>query len=153
MSLTVSLVSPEKHLLSAQAKMVIARTTEGDIAFEPGHIPFVGVLLPGQVKIVGAQNVDGPGSTASPGGSASPGGTSGTDQLVAVHSGFVEVSGDQVSILSDVAELAAEIDTERARQAQARAQEALAADSNDTQAQQALARAQVRLAVAGESPS
>lgn len=133
MSLTVSLVSPEKHLLSAQAKMVIARTTEGDIAFEPGHIPFVGVLLPGQVKIVGEQEADGP------------------DQLVAVHSGFVEVSDDQVSILSDVAELAAEIDTERAQQAQARAQDALAADSNDTQAKQALARAQVRLAVAESS--
>lgn len=133
MSLTVSLVSPEKHLLSAQAKMVIARTTEGDIAFEPGHIPFVGVLLPGQVKIVGEQGADGP------------------DQLVAVHSGFVEVSDDQVSILSDVAELAAEIDTERAQQAQARAQDALAADSNDTQAKQALARAQVRLAVAESS--
>ncbi len=42
---------------------------------------------------------------------------------IAVHGGFVEVSGNKVSILSDVAELADEIDVERARAAKDRAEE------------------------------
>ena len=131
MSLKVAMVSPERHLFSAEAKMVVARTTEGDIAFEPGHIPFVGVLLPGQVKVLLPDN---------------------SAQLLAVHSGFVEVSHDEVSILSDVAELAQDIDVARAQQARDQAQSALAADSDDAEAQAALVRAQVRLSVAEQMP-
>ena len=127
----VAMVSPERHLFSAEAKMVVARTTEGDIAFEPGHIPFVGVLLPGQVKVLLPDN---------------------SAQLLAVHSGFVEVSHDEVSILSDVAELAQDIDVARAQQARDQAQSALAADSDDAEAQAALVRAQVRLSVAEQMP-
>lgn len=112
--------------------MIVARTTEGDIAFEPGHIPFVGVLLPGRVKVILED---------------------GSNQLMAVHSGFVEVSHNEVSILSDVAELAHEIDVARAQEAQARAQAALTSNSDDVVAKQALIRAEVRLGVASESPS
>ena len=65
-----------------------------------------------------------------------------------MHSGFVEVSGDKVAILSDVAELAAEIDVDRATAAAERARSALAADPDDDEAAAALRRAEVRLAVA-----
>ena len=44
MTLQVELVSPERILYSGEADMVIARTTEGDIAFLPGHAPFIGSL-------------------------------------------------------------------------------------------------------------
>jgi len=69
----------------------------------------------------------------------------------AVHGGFVEVSGDRVIVLSDVAEVAAEIDVDRARAAKAAAEEALRADADDANAEAALARANVRLEVAGAS--
>ncbi len=39
MSLVVELVSPERVAYSGEAKMVICRTTTGDIAFLPGHVP------------------------------------------------------------------------------------------------------------------
>ncbi len=110
--------------------MVVVRTTDGDIAFQPGHVPFVGVLLPERVRIYGED---------------------GDAQLIAVHSGFVEVSGDQVAILSDVAELAAEIDEDRARAAAERARAALTADPDDAVATAALKRAEIRLAVAAGS--
>src|SRR2546430_4764286 len=65
----------------------------------------------------------------------------------AVHSGFVEVGNNRVIILSDVAELASSIDVERARAAQARAEEALRANPDDEEAAAALQRAKTRLEV------
>ena len=127
MSLQVELVSPEEVVLTTTASMVLVRTTDGDVAFQPGHVPFVGVLLPERVRIYG---------------------TDGDTQLIAVHSGFVEVSGDKVAILSDVAELPADIDSGRAAEAAERARAALAADPDDAEAAAALKRAEVRLAVA-----
>ena len=72
----------------------------------------------------------------------------GGDQLVAVHGGFVEVSNDRVTILSDVAELEDQIDVPRARAAKERAEAALRADADDEAAAAALRRADLRLAVA-----
>ena len=128
MSLQVELVSPERILWTGEADMVIARTVGGgDIAFLSGHAPFVGALDIGKVVVRPPQ---------------------GDDELVAVHGGFIEVSNDRVTILSDVAEVASQIDVERARQAQERAEAALRAE-HDVEAEAALRRAEVRLSVAG----
>jgi len=132
MALTVELVSPERVAYSGNARMVICRTTRGDIAFLPGHVPFIGVLATHSVRVLLEE---------------------GGEQVIAVHQGFVEVSppeGDdtRVTILSDVCELAEAIDVPRAEAARARAEEALAKDPEDPEALAALARAQVRLTVA-----
>ena len=129
----VELVSPERILWSGQAEMVIARTLGGgDIAFLPGHAPFVGALGTGIL-------------TVRPTGG-------GADEKVAVHGGFVEVSGtpeaSTVTVLSDVAELSSQIDVERARQAKEQAELALRQE-HDTEAEAALRRAHVRLEAAG----
>jgi F-type H+-transporting ATPase subunit epsilon len=124
MPLEVELVSPERTLFSGQADMVRLRTVGGgDIAFLPGHAPFVGALATWTVDITL---------------------TSGGHERAAVHGGFVEVSHDSVKILSDLAELASTIDVDRARRAQERAESALRQD-NDEDAQAALARASARL--------
>jgi F-type H+-transporting ATPase subunit epsilon len=125
----VQLVSPEQVLYVGEADMVVARTLGGgEIAFLRGHAPFLGALADSSVRLV-----------------LSDGG----QERFAVHGGFVEVAHDRVIVLSDVAELASGIDTERARDALGRAQEALRANPDDEQAQAALARAEVRLEVAG----
>ena len=125
--LHVELVSPERILYSGDAEMVVARTTDGEIAFLTGHAPFIGALGIGTVKIVG--------------------GDAG-EERAAVHGGFVEVSNDRVSILSDVAELASQIDANRARRA-LEAAEGAADDETDGEAEAALRRARVRLDLAG----
>jgi F-type H+-transporting ATPase subunit epsilon len=120
-------VSPERILFSGEADMVIARTLGGgELAFLTGHAPFVGAL---DIATVTVRTAEG-------------------DQLVAVHGGFVEVSNDTVTILSDVAELADQIDVDRARAAQERAEQHAAAD-HDAEADAAVKRAHVRLAAAG----
>lgn len=122
----VELVSPERILYSGDADMVIARAEGGDIAFLPGHAPFIGILEIGLVRIR----------------------TGNTEEVAAVHGGFVEVRNDKVTILSDVAELSSQIDVNRAREARQRA-EAAARGEHDAEADAALRRAHVRLEAAG----
>jgi F-type H+-transporting ATPase subunit epsilon len=129
--LQVELVSPERILYSGQADMVIARTVGGgEIAFLTGHALFVGAL---DIATVTIRSTEG-------------------DELVAVHGGFVEVSNDTVTILSEVAELSSQIDVERARLARDSAEER-ARTGHDTEAEAAARRAHVRLAAAGRLPA
>lgn len=128
MAMQVELVSPERILWSGEAEMVIARTVGGgDIAFLPGHAPFVGALATGVLTIRPV---------------------SGTDEKVAVHGGFVEVSGNTITVLSDVAEMASQIDVERARRAKDAAEAALRGE-HDAEIEAALRRAETRLAATG----
>jgi len=129
MTFQVELVSPEAISYSGEAEMVIARTLEGgDIAFQPGHVPFIGVLAVWSVDVVRPD---------------------GNRDTIAVHQGFVQVAGTRVSILSDVSEPSADIDVERARAAKDNAEAALTTDRDDTESAGALARAELRLRVAG----
>jgi len=73
----------------------------------------------------------------------------GERDVFAVHRGFVQVSGNEVTILSDVSESAANINVARAQEALGRAQETLRSDAADEDAAAALARAELRLRVAG----
>ncbi|HEX7405851.1 MAG TPA: F0F1 ATP synthase subunit epsilon [Candidatus Nanopelagicaceae bacterium] len=80
MSLNVELVSPVQRIWSGQAKMVSARTVEGDLGILPGHAPLFGVLVDGHVSIKGMD-----------------------DQVIefSVQGGFLSVSKDRVSILTE----------------------------------------------------
>jgi F-type H+-transporting ATPase subunit epsilon len=127
MTLHVEVVSPERILWTGEAQMVLARTLGGgDIAFLTGHAPFVGALDVHTVEV-----------TAEDGGK----------EIIAVHGGFIEVSHDRVTVLSDVAEVASQIDVERARAAQERAEAATRA-GDDAEAEAALRRAHVRISAA-----
>ncbi len=133
MTMQVQVVSPERILWSGDAELVTCRTVEGgDITFLTGHAPFVGALEICRITIRPEQ---------------------GADTHYAVHGGFVEVSNDEVSLLTDVAEAASQIDIERAQAALDVARSSLASDPLDPAAQAAVKRAEVRLDVAGATPS
>jgi len=131
-TMTVSVVSPERVLFTGEATQVITRILgSGEIAFLPGHAPFIGALTENHTRIYLAD---------------------GTITDVAVHGGFVEVSGNKVNLLSDVAELAEHIDRDRALEAKTRAEEALraaAAGEEDQIAARAFARAMARINATG----
>jgi F-type H+-transporting ATPase subunit epsilon len=130
--MAVEVVSPERVLYSGEATMVITRTLiGGEIAFQANHAPFLGALSENHTRVF---QVDG------------------VVRDIAIHGGFVEVSGNKVSILSDVAELADEIDVERARVAKDRAEEQIRHE-DDAKALAALRRANARLSTAGVSVS
>lgn len=95
--LNVQLVSADRRIWSGPASRVIARTTEGDIGVLPGHIPFLGLLGTGQVRIL----------------------TTGDGEVVAtVHQGFISVDRDLVSVIAEEAELAELSAGEEARNAE-----------------------------------
>ena len=126
--MTVEVVSPEQVLFSGEATMVITRTLGGgEIAFQAGHAPFLAALVENHTRVF---LVDG------------------SIEDIAVHGGFVEVSNNKVSILSDVAELGSSVDVERARSAMERAEAALQRE-HDAEAVSALGRAHARLRAAG----
>jgi F-type H+-transporting ATPase subunit epsilon len=123
----VQLVSPEHILFDGEAEMVVCRPVEGAIAFLNGHVPYLGALADDEVRII----LPGDGEAAA-----------------AVHGGFVQMTGDHLVVLSDLAELKEEIDVPRAETAKRRAEETLARDPENEAATAALARAETRLKVA-----
>ena len=129
----VELVSPERITFSGEADKVLVRTVGGgDIEFLKGHVPFIGVLQVSAAKVVSSEG----------------------GEVFAIHQGFVQMSGDKVTILSDVSERKEDIDVARAQAAKSNAEAAIAADAEDADAASALQRADVRLGVAaGDLPA
>ncbi len=127
-TLQVELVAVERKIWSGEARMVIARTTEGELGVLPGHAPLLGELAPGGVVTIRTE--------------------SGDDLVVAAHGGFLSVTESGVSILAETAEISTEIDVERAREALRRAE---GEGDDDPEALAAARRAQSRLRAAGES--
>ena len=118
MTLQVELVSPERILYSGEADMVVCRTVGGgEVAFLTGHAPCLAALETGVVRVK----------------------TDSGEEVAAVHGGFVEVRANRVIILSDVAELAKDIDVSRAEKAKSEA------TGDDEEAVEARKRAEARL--------
>ena len=92
--LEVALVAAERTVWQGQAKIVIARTTDGDVGILPGHAPLLGLLQGGTVQV---RTVD--------------------DEyfVAAAPDGFISVANDRVSILAENAEMGHDIDLEEAR--------------------------------------
>jgi F-type H+-transporting ATPase subunit epsilon len=127
----VEVVSPERILYSGEATQVVTRTVGGgEIAFLAGHAPFLAALAENHTRIHLAD---------------------GAIVNLAVHGGFVEVSNNKVSILSDVAELSDQIDVARARRALEEAEERHRREPT-TESGAEVRRATARIAAAGGSP-
>jgi F-type H+-transporting ATPase subunit epsilon len=122
----VQLVSPEQILFDGEAEMVVCRSLSGEIAFLAGHQPYLGALVDAPVRIIGPE----------------------VQEAAAVHGGFVQMTGERLVVLSDLAELKDQIDLERAERAKAAAEDALGRDPDDAEAEAALRRAETRIEVA-----
>lgn len=128
MALDVSVVTPEREVWSGEAGFVVARSEGGEIGVLAGHAPFLGVLRHSTLKIEPAE---------------------GGEIWLAAHGGFIEVFEDKVTVLTPVAEIADEIDVDRARSALERAQEALRREETpETDAAAKRAEARLRAAAA-----
>lgn len=127
-TMQVDVVSAERELFSGVSTAVYARSVLGDIGLLPGHQPALLALGEAPVRI---QQPDG-------------------DEIrLAVHHGFLECRGDEVTVLADIAELAVEIDVERAKESYAQAQRHLDDADYEGDAAAERARARLRLKLAG----
>jgi F-type H+-transporting ATPase subunit epsilon len=129
--LGVRLLTPEGPVFDDLAYMVIAPSVEGEVGILPRHTPFIAFLRTGETRIKLLDD---------------------TELVYATTEGYVSVEEDRVQILSAQAELAKEIDRERAQAAVERAQQALAEAGDDevatAAAEAAVRRAENRLRVA-----
>lgn len=123
----LSIVTPERVAWEGDVDALVVPAHEGQLGILPGHAPLLAQLRAGTV-VIRSQGED--------------------PRLLAVSGGFVEVLNGRVSVFAETAELADEIDAERARQAAERAKAQLKhhhEDKLDLQAQAALERALARL--------
>jgi F-type H+-transporting ATPase subunit epsilon len=121
--LQVALVAVDREVYRGAATMVVARTTEGEIGVLPGHSPLLGQLADGGVVAI----------TEVGGGQV----------VAAVHGGFLSITDEGVTVLAEVAEMAADIDVGRAQAALERAR----SEGDDA----AVRRAEGRLRAAGRA--
>lgn len=126
----LDVVTPSRLAVSEQVDIVVAPGSEGEFGVLAGHIPFLSTLQAGELRY----NVGG------------------KPEYLVVTGGFAEVQPTKVTILADTAELAREIDLDRAKKAKERAEERLrqtkAEDVDHARAEAALQRALARLKVA-----
>ena len=116
-TMRVELVSADRLVWSGDATQVIARTTEGDVGVLPNHAPMLSLMVDGVVDVTTAD---------------------GETWIAAVDAGFLSVAGNRISILAEHAEMAHDIDLEKARHDLERANEA---GENTDEAAEAAARA------------
>ncbi|MBE2295085.1 MAG: F0F1 ATP synthase subunit epsilon [Phycisphaerales bacterium] len=123
MTLHVDIVSAEKELFSGPAEMVTAPGELGELGILPRHSQLLTRLKPGQVRVrlVG-----------------------GEEQLFYVSGGLLEVQPSVVTILSDTAERAKDLDEAAAQAAKQRAEQAITDHRSDFE----FARAKADLAEA-----
>ena len=126
-NIKISVVTPEKEVVSDDAQIVMAPGSVGEFGVLTGHTPFLTSLKVGAVRYTDGQ---------------------GKEQLIFVSGGFAEVLPDKVTILAESAERKEDIDARRAEEAKTRAEKRIAEAGDDldmVRAQAALARALQRL--------
>ncbi len=129
----LNIIAPERVFFDAPVTMVELCTSEGEVGIYKGHIPMTMLIVPGIVTIT----------------------QEGGKKRAAIHSGFMEVLPEKVTIMAESAEWPEEIDINRAKEAEARARRRLEMKDpnlNFQRAEFALRKAMVRLKLAEESP-
>jgi F-type H+-transporting ATPase subunit epsilon len=96
----VELVTPDGEVWSGRARMIIAKTLDGDLGVLPGHPPVLGILSEGSlIRILDPE--EGAGDRR--------------EILAAVSTGFLAVRDDRVSVLARHAQLGSQVDPAAAR--------------------------------------
>ena len=96
MTIRVARVAPDREVWSGSARMVIAKTRDGDMGILTGHPPVLGLLADASlVRILDIEDGEG----------------SGGSMVAAVSTGFLAVADDRVSVLAREAQLGPRIDT------------------------------------------
>ena len=126
----LKIITPDRVFYSGKASFLELNTVEGEIGIYKNHIPMTTVLEPGIATITEE---------------------GGNKKEAALHTGFMEILGDRITILAEIAEWPDEIDRNRAQEAKIRAERRLQNDKsniNITRAELALHKALVRIELA-----
>jgi len=128
----LEIVTPEKKVFDEMVDSVTVPTATGEVGILPNHSPLISSLKPGILSFA----------------------NKGANEKMVVAGGFVEVSSNKVSVLTDIAERSDEIDVEAARAEREAAQKVMSGAFSGTEEefeveQERLERAQARISLAG----
>ena len=127
-TLKLEIVTPEAKTYSEDVEMVTLPGVEGEMGIYPQHVPLMTQLAPGEITVR----------------------KNGQDFYLAVGDGFVEVTGERVAVLTDMAMPFDQIDEVKAQEARTRAEARLAEKLDDAESavvQASLANALAQLNV------
>ena len=122
----VDVVSAEEQIYSGEAEYVILPGVDGELGVYPRHTPLLTQIKPGAVRIKVPDQA--------------------LEELVYVQGGFLEIQPTKVTVLSDTAVRANDLDEAKAMEAKQRAEEAMA--NHDTKVDLAAAQAELSAALA-----
>ena len=105
-TLRLEIVTPEAKAYSEDVEMVVLPGMDGELGVYPQHVPLLTTLKPGELRVF----------------------KSGKEISLAVGEGFAEITGDSISVLTDMALESTAIDEGAAEAAVARAQAAMKED-------------------------
>lgn len=105
-TLKLQIITPEATAYSEDVEMVTLPGAEGELGVYPNHVPLLTTLLPGELRVL----------------------KDGKESFLAIGEGFVEITGQSVSVLTDMALAPQAIDEKAAEAAVARAKEAMKED-------------------------
>ncbi len=94
-TLKLEIVTPEGKTCSEDVEMVTLPGVEGELGILPQHVPLLTQIVPGEITLR----------------------KDGQDTVLVVGPGFVEITGDHVSVLTDMAVKADELDDAKAEEA------------------------------------
>jgi F-type H+-transporting ATPase subunit epsilon len=112
MTLKLEIVTPDGKAYSEDVEMVTLPGVEGEMGIYPDHVPLLTQVVPGEVIARRA----------------------GREELLAVGEGFVEITGQRVAIITDMALRAESIDEAKVEEARRRAEARLAEHLDDEEA-------------------
>jgi F-type H+-transporting ATPase subunit epsilon len=101
--LRLEIVTPDQKIYSDDVDYVVIPGIEGELGVLPQHVPLMTQLVPGELRVL----------------------KGGEELRLAVGEGFVEISGDKVAVLTDMAVRESDIDESVAEEAVRRAEEAM----------------------------
>ena len=122
-TIQVDIVSAEEQIFSGEAHMVYAPAVMGEVGIAPRHTPLISPLKPGEIRLDMGD---------------------GKEEFFFISGGILEVQPHLVTVLSDTAIRAHDLDEAAALEAQKRAEDALADQQSDLD----VAKAQAELAAA-----
>ena len=111
-TLKLEIVTPEGVTYSDDVEMVTLPGSEGELGIYPNHVPLMTQLVAGE--LTARRN--------------------GRDEWLAIGDGFVEITGDRVAVLTDMAMKADSVDEAKADEARRRAEARLAEKLDDEEA-------------------
>ena len=103
MPILLEIVTPERLAYSDEVDSVQVPGSEGELGILPNHAPLVSMLGIGELRIR----------------------KGGTEELFAIAGGFVQVRPDKVVVMAETADMASEIDLERAQEARREAERSI----------------------------